>query len=69
MKADPFEETNFLEKLEEADRKSNFDQLLKVALSFPEKDSEPRYIPNPPREWDVAVSAESQVWKKNNLET
>lgn len=64
LKVDPFEETNLLEQLEEADRKSNFDQLLQVALSFPLKDNEPKYIPNPPREWDVEVTAESQVWKK-----
>lgn len=64
LKVDPFEETNLLGKLEEADRKSNFDQLLQVALSFPAKDNEPKYIPNPPQEWDVEVTAESQVWKK-----
>ena len=64
LKADPFEGINLMDSLSVADRQSNFDQLLQVALSFPEKDSEPRYIPNPPHEWDVEVTAESQVWKK-----
>jgi len=44
--------------------KYHYDLLIEAALSFPQKDADPRYVPNPPQEWDVEISAESQVWKK-----
>ena len=31
--------------------------------SFPEKDKDPIYIPNPPQVWDVKITAESGIWK------
>ena len=31
--------------------------------TFPTQDSDPRYSPQPPQEWDIPVTVESQVWK------
>jgi len=46
------------------DRKKNFEALKAVVETFPLKDRDPIYIPNEPQEWDVEISAQSQVWKK-----
>lgn len=61
--ADPFETTNLIEELNTEERRSNFEQLSQVITSFPAKDAEPRYHPNPPQEWDVEITAKSQTWK------
>ncbi|MDH5399304.1 MAG: sulfatase-like hydrolase/transferase [Cyclobacteriaceae bacterium] len=61
---DPAEESNIIDSLMTGEQKNNFEQLLEVALSFPEHDSDPRYKPNPPQAWDVEVTAESGVWKR-----
>lgn len=61
--ADPFETTNLIEELNTEERRSNFEQLSQVITIFPPKDAEPRYHPNPPQEWDVEITAESQTWK------
>ena len=61
---DPEEKINLIDSLTLAERKENFEALLKVAQSFPAKDNDPRYRPNPAQKWDVQISAQSQVWKK-----
>lgn len=63
LQDDPFEKTNLMDSLNSTERKENFEKLVGVIPSFPEKDNDPIYHPNPPQKWDVTVSAESQVWK------
>jgi hypothetical protein len=64
LKLDPFESSNLLDSLNTNDRKMNFKELEAVIGTFPMKDNDPIYIPNEPQEWDVEISAQSQVWKK-----
>ena len=61
---DKEEQINLIDSINSTKRKRNFKQLSQVIKAFPEKDRDPRYHPNPPQEWDVKVTAESQVWKK-----
>jgi arylsulfatase A-like enzyme len=61
---DPNEKINLLDSLDTDERRNNVNQLLKVVDSFPSKDNDPIYKPNPPQEWDVEISAKSQIWKK-----
>jgi arylsulfatase A-like enzyme len=61
---DPAEGKNLLDSRLSTEQQIAFDQLLEVVASFPSKDSDPKYVPNPPQEWDVEISAESQTWKK-----
>ena len=63
LKADPYEKTNLIDSLNSAERKQNFQKLAGVIPSFPEKDMDPIYHPNPPQKWDVEITAKSQVWK------
>jgi len=35
-----------------------------VSQTFPKKDSDPKYSPNPSQTWDVEITEESQLWKK-----
>lgn len=60
---DPLEENNLIDSLNTPGRKQSFEQLFEAADAFPDQDSDPRYRPNPRQSWDVAVTAESQVWK------
>ena len=60
----PAEDNNLIDSLTTQARKDNFDQLYQIATRFPETDVDPRYQPNPEQEWDVDITAESQVWKK-----
>lgn len=62
--SDPSENNNLIDSLNNHERKSNFDQLMKVLSTFPLKDSDPKYDPNPSQIWDVEISKESQIWKK-----
>jgi len=64
LQTDPFEKNNLINKLETEDQKDNFQKLSGVIQSFPEKDNDPKYNPNPPQEWDVKITAKSEVWKK-----
>ena len=64
LKNDSYEEKDILLELNTPERKTNFEQLAAVVSSFPDKDSDPKYIPNSPQPWDVEVTAESQAWKK-----
>ncbi len=60
----PDENQNLLDSLNTQARKVNFNMLYEAAQSFPDRDKDPVYKPNPPQEWDVEVTAKSQVWKK-----
>jgi arylsulfatase A-like enzyme len=61
---DPSEGINLLDSLHTPGRQTNFDQLWKVIESFPLKDNDPIYNPNPAATWDVEITARSQIWKK-----
>lgn len=64
LQEDPWEEENLLTgKLTEPAREA-MNELLEAASQFPERDADPRYIPNPEQHWDVPVTAESEVWKR-----
>ncbi|MBK3518896.1 sulfatase-like hydrolase/transferase [Carboxylicivirga marina] len=58
------ESNNLLDSLNTEERKSNFNQLYEVVQTFPKKDNDPKYNPNPSQTWDVKVTRESQLWKK-----
>lgn len=64
LKIDPSEHINLLDSLTTKERKLNFNALFEVVKTFPKKDRDPRYHPNPSQTWDVDITAESQVWKK-----
>ncbi len=64
LQDDPQELTNLLDSLGTGEVLENFNQLMKVAHSFPKSDQDPLYQPNPPQPWDVPVTAKSQVWKQ-----
>lgn len=61
---DPFERHNLLDSIITPDQQRNYKQLMKVMESFPIKDNDPIYKPNPPAKWDVEITARSQLWKK-----
>jgi len=63
LKTDPFEKKNLINKQTTEEQKQNFQKLSGVIQSFPEKDNDPKYHPNPQQEWDVKVTAKSGVWK------
>lgn len=60
---DPEEKNNLLQSTDPL-VKAEFEKLWKVALSFPEQDSDPHYIPLAKEPWDKKVTVQSQVWKK-----
>ena len=62
--SDPGEEIDLLDSLQIGERLTHFEALFNIVTQFPEKDADPRYIPNPPQPWDVQVTAKSQVWKQ-----
>ncbi|MEN8116143.1 MAG: sulfatase-like hydrolase/transferase [Bacteroidota bacterium] len=64
LEEDPFEKNNIIDSLNTPERKDNLKGLTDLISSFPGKDNDPVYHPNPPREWDVKITAESQDWKK-----
>ncbi|WP_040415503.1 sulfatase-like hydrolase/transferase [Cyclobacterium qasimii] len=61
---DAEESKNLLDSLNSEERKNNFNELYEVIATFPEKDNDPKYHPNPSQAWDVEVTEESQLWKK-----
>ena len=63
LQADPWETNNLIDSLNNPDRQKNFQALEAVIQQFPAKDSDPQYVPLPEQEWDVEISAESEVWK------
>ena len=62
---DPFEEENIIDKLDTKERKTHYQKLLEPVATFPKKDNDPIYVNNPQQEWDVDISAKSEVWKMN----
>ncbi len=58
------ESNNLLDSLNTEERKTNFANLYGVIQTFPKKDNDPKYNPNPYQTWDVKVTRESQLWKK-----
>lgn len=60
---DPEEKTNLLQS-DDPKVKAELDKLWKVALSFPDQDSDPHYIPLAKEPWDKKITVQSQVWKK-----
>lgn len=65
LERDPMETTDLLSRPLTDTARHVLDKLLEVVASFPEKDENPRYIPNPEQSWDVPVTAESEVWKQS----
>ena len=61
---DPLESNNILDSLNTEDRKNNFHQLAEVIKTFPKRDSDAKYNPNPSQIWDVDINAKSQLSKK-----
>jgi arylsulfatase A-like enzyme len=61
---DPDEQINLIDSLSKGNRRKNFDELYETLAYFPRRDADPKYSPNPPQPWDVAITAQSQVWKK-----
>ena len=41
-----------------------YEKLWKFISNFPNKDADPIYKPLPKQDWDVEITAKSQVWKK-----
>lgn len=64
LETDPTEQQDLSDNLSSEEVRKNYEQLASVIETFPEQDSDPRYIPLPPQSWDVEITAESQVWKK-----
>ncbi|MDH3246287.1 MAG: sulfatase-like hydrolase/transferase [Saprospiraceae bacterium] len=63
LQEDPHEAHNLIGQIDKPELKSHFNELMQVVNTFPQQDSDPRYLPNPPQPWDVAISAKSQIWK------
>jgi arylsulfatase A-like enzyme len=61
---DPDEMNNLIDSLNTSERIHNFQILSKAMENLPDKDNDPRYVPNPPQVWDVNITEESQTWKK-----
>lgn len=61
---DPMEQNNLIGKLETEEQKASFAKLSALIATFPERDADPKYTPNPKQEWDVAITAQSEVWKR-----
>ena len=64
LELDPYESYNLIDSLDVDDRRLDFEKLWQVAEKFPDRDMDPIYTPNPPQEWDVSITAESQTWKQ-----
>ncbi|MEM9327838.1 MAG: sulfatase-like hydrolase/transferase [Bacteroidota bacterium] len=61
---DSTESNNLIDSLTNDERREHFERLFQVAERLPPKDNDPRYQPNATREWDVEVTAKSQLWKR-----
>ncbi len=64
VQADPTEERNLLDEELSPEAQLAYKQLAKVIPTFPHRDNDPRYVPNPGQDWDVEITAHSQEWKK-----
>jgi arylsulfatase A-like enzyme len=63
LKADPAEKVNLRHSSNVAAQNA-LRKFLTILEKLPEKDSDPIYDPLPRQEWDVNITAKSQVWKK-----
>lgn len=66
LQTDPFEKNNLIWDKNAWTTEMNraFDRLIAVIPTFPQRDADPKYHPNPPQDWDVEITVESEVWKK-----
>ena len=66
LQSDPFEKNNLIWAKKSWSSQANqaFDRLVAVIPTFPKRDVDPKYRPNPAQDWDVEITAESEVWKK-----
>lgn len=64
LQDDPAEQINLIDSVKTGDVEKSYQLLSSLVEDYPQRDSDPRYVPNPPQEWDVKITAESQVWKK-----
>ena len=63
LERDPYEIDNLIDQLPDEEHRNNFNYLFQVALSFPDRDTDPRYINNSSQPWDVEITAQSEIWK------
>ena len=61
--ADPDEQTNLIGS-SDPEAQAALARMSALISTFPERDSDPIYTPNPPQAWDVEITAKSEVWKK-----
>ena len=61
--ADPDEQTNLIGS-NDPEAQAALTRMSALIASFPERDNDPIYKPNPPQPWDVDITAQSEVWKK-----
>ncbi len=65
LQVDPQEQRNLLDQVNAREDLRNGYQLLSQQIgSYPSMDADPRYKPNPSREWDVEIAVPSKTWKK-----
>lgn len=63
LQTDPHEQEDIL-GTQDADAERSIRVFQEAIDHMPNRDSDPRYQPNPAQAWDVDVTQESQVWKK-----
>ena len=59
---DSSEEVNLMDS-PQFDAQQALEQLELAARSFPKRDNDPVYDPLPAEEWDVPITAKSEIWK------
>jgi arylsulfatase A-like enzyme len=61
--ADPAEEKNLIGS-SDPEALAALTRMSAIIPSFPARDNDPIYTPNPDQPWDVEITAKSEVWKK-----
>jgi arylsulfatase A-like enzyme len=61
--ADPDEQTNLINS-SDPDAQAALARMSALISTFPGRDNDPVYTPNPPQPWDVEITAKSEIWKK-----
>jgi len=61
--ADPAEANNLISS-NDPDAVAALARMSAIIPSFPARDNDPIYTPNPDQPWDVEITAKSEVWKK-----
>tara|TARA_B100001123_G_scaffold25924_1_gene27975 strand:+ start:945 stop:2396 length:1452 start_codon:yes stop_codon:yes gene_type:complete len=61
--ADPNEKTNLIDS-DDPEAQAALARMSALISTFPERDNDPIYKPNPPQPWDVDITAQSETWKK-----